>query len=377
MAAGEFSVLGIEHIIDPKHLAFILYYIYNGKEFGILVADDPPPGYDKEPAIEKGYLRQLDDLSAHDSTNRELLDRQAKCVEQLSHEIGKIALPTFQKLAPSPSVQPLVEPQNEETHTVQEYLYPEDVVKLQLATLDGHLTIIEGHQTKAEAANKPITCDELGDIGADLKSLPTFPASQVYIGPRYKTGISAFEASVEGEEGEQYVCKIALSFLRDTIISELKALVKIEKANFDSEVRTSRLKGLITHGDGYVGFLMEKIPTRFASLDPLIEGQEGEVPLPLRRMWAAQIEYTVAELHKNNIIWKDAKPDNVIIDWNYCAWLIDFGGGFTEPWVDEELYESQEGDLQALRKIRERLEQGIQSNGEDGKCQCGAGQVCC
>ncbi|KAI0840130.1 hypothetical protein F5Y06DRAFT_308898 [Hypoxylon sp. FL0890] len=375
MAVNEFSVLGIDHIIGLEHPAFILHYVYNGKEFHILVADDPPAGHDKEVAIEKGYLRQLEKLSAHNGTKREEIERQAEYMERMSHEIGKIALPTFQKLAPSSSGKPLSQPQTNETRTVHEYLYPDDVVKLQLVTLNGHLTIIEGHHTKTEAENKPITREELKDIDMDLlNSLPTFPASRVHIGSRYETGMSAFEATVDGE---QYVCKIMLSFLRDTIISELKALVKIEKANLDSEVRTSRLKGLITHEDGYVGVLMEKIPTRFASLDPLIEGQEGEVPLPLRRMWAAQIEYTVAELHKNDIIWKDAKPDNVIIDWNYCAWLIDFGGGFTEPWVDKELYESREGDLQALRRIRERLEEGIRKDSEDGKCQCGNEQGCC
>ncbi|KAI1407007.1 hypothetical protein F5Y13DRAFT_207057 [Hypoxylon sp. FL1857] len=320
MAANELSILGIEQITGSDSLAFISHYVYNRIAFHILVADDSPLGYDKEQAIERDYLRRLDDLSARDDANMENQDRQTEYKKQLSVEIGKIALPTFQKLAPLSPEEPPVQSQNNEMRTVQEYLYPQDVVKLQLVTLNGHLTIIEGHHTKAEAEIKPIIREELEGVEG-LESLPTFPASQARIGSRYKNGISTFEAFVEGE---QYICKILSNFSRDTIVSELKALVKIEKANLDSEVRTSRLKGLITHGDGYVGFIMEKIPARFASLAPLLEGEEGEVPLPLKKMWAAQIEYTVAELRKNNIIWKDANPDNVIIDWNYCAWLVDF-----------------------------------------------------
>lgn len=81
------------------------------------------------------------------------------------------------------------------------------------------------------------------------------------------------------------------------------------------------------------------------------------MPLSLRRKWAAQIEDTVKELHCLGIIWGDAKPGNIVIDECDDAWLIDFGGGFTQPWVDSELAESVEGDLQAVGRIRERLEE--------------------
>lgn len=115
------------------------------------------------------------------------------------------------------------------------------------------------------------------------------------------------------------------------------------------------ISGLITYGDGFVGFVIEKIPARFASLDPVSEGSAGEIPSFLKKKWAAQIEHTVTQLHKNDVIWRDAKPGNVIIDKDDNAWLIDFGGGFTELRVDRELYESREGDLQALGRIKDKL----------------------
>lgn len=106
-----------------------------------------------------------------------------------------------------------------------------------------------------------------------------------------------------------------------------------------------------------MGFLMEKIPAKFASLDPILEGEAGKVSLSTRKEWAAQIEFTLRELHRHDIIWGDAKPANVMIDVDNNAWLIDFGGGFTPPWVDEPLVESREGDLHALKMIKEGLEQ--------------------
>jgi hypothetical protein len=52
-----------------------------------------------------------------------------------------------------------------------------------------------------------------------------------------------------------------------------------------------------------------------------------------------------------DIVWGDAKTANVLIDKKDDAWLIDFGGGNTEVWIDEELWDTKEGDLQALEKI--------------------------
>lgn len=47
----------------------------------------------------------------------------------------------------------------------------------------------------------------------------------------------------------------------------------------------------------------------------------------------------------------DGKARNVIVDDEDAAWLIDFGGGFTEGWVSEELAGTVEGDEEAVKKI--------------------------
>lgn len=59
------------------------------------------------------------------------------------------------------------------------------------------------------------------------------------------------------------------------------------------------------------------------------------------------------------MIWGDGKPDNVLINSKTDdSWLIDFGGSFTEGWVDVELKETLAGDEQALGKITHALDTG-------------------
>lgn len=75
--------------------------------------------------------------------------------------------------------------------------------------------------------------------------------------------------------------------------------------------------------------------------------------MSLRQKWAGQVSSIIAELHRSRVAWGDAKPDNVFIDWNNDAWLVDFGGSYTEGWVPKDLAGTMEGDLVGLGKIKE------------------------
>lgn len=71
-----------------------------------------------------------------------------------------------------------------------------------------------------------------------------------------------------------------------------------------------------------------------------------------RGKWARQIRQTVDQLHEIGVVWGDGKTENVLVDSETDdAWLIDFGGGFTEGWVDVGVRETVEGDHQAPKKI--------------------------
>lgn len=77
----------------------------------------------------------------------------------------------------------------------------------------------------------------------------------------------------------------------------------------------------------------------------------------LRRKWDQQVSMTVAYLHDAGVVWGDAKADNVLVDTDDNAWIIDFGGGYTRGWVGDDRMETTEGDQEGLSKIKELLYQ--------------------
>ncbi|KAJ8063442.1 hypothetical protein OCU04_008660 [Sclerotinia nivalis] len=74
-----------------------------------------------------------------------------------------------------------------------------------------------------------------------------------------------------------------------------------------------------------------------------------------RRRWAAELEGLVGELHAAGLVWGDVKPSNVLVDRDDRLWLIDLEGSYTPGWVDEANRDSQEGDLQGVKRIKEWL----------------------
>lgn len=57
----------------------------------------------------------------------------------------------------------------------------------------------------------------------------------------------------------------------------------------------------------------------------------------------------------HHIVWGDAKAANVLADINGDVYLIDFGGGYGENWVEKDLSNSIDGDLQGLENIKQYL----------------------
>ena len=50
-----------------------------------------------------------------------------------------------------------------------------------------------------------------------------------------------------------------------------------------------------------------------------------------------------------------AKADNVLVDIDDNAWVIDFGGGYTKGWLARDCMETIEGDQEGLSRIKELL----------------------
>jgi hypothetical protein len=148
---------------------------------------------------------------------------------------------------------------------------------------------------------------------------------------------------------------------------ELVAFRAIEDATkrgaLPFDTRICRLIGLVVDTVGtvkprphVVGMLLTYIkPKReiLSTLQYVARAADSHRHLP---RWANDVEHIVGALHRAGCVWGDAKPDNVLVDSEDNVWVVDFGGGYTPGWIDEELQGTKRGDLQALEKIRQWLE---------------------
>ena len=117
------------------------------------------------------------------------------------------------------------------------------------------------------------------------------------------------------------------------------------------EAWVCRLQGVVRDGNGLMGMLFTWIDKKGV----LSRARAAQSSPPLRRRWATQIRESLEKLHQRGIIWGDAKADNILIDRDDNAWVIDFGGSYTLGWVDKEKDGTLEGDAQGLAKIMDIL----------------------
>ena len=136
---------------------------------------------------------------------------------------------------------------------------------------------------------------------------------------------------------------------------ELSKLQEIREANLHKHApaRVPWLLGYVTRheSDCVLGLLREWIPGECLRSMPIPSIPEGG-----RRKWASQIREAVSQLHEIGVIWDNGEASNIIIDAEDNAWLIDFGGGWTEGWVDDALADTVERDEQAVTRIVQFIE---------------------
>ncbi|KAI5465123.1 hypothetical protein BGZ63DRAFT_379387 [Mariannaea sp. PMI_226] len=153
------------------------------------------------------------------------------------------------------------------------------------------------------------------------------------------------------KDGSIAFLKLIRSGDKHSIINEVDKYRTIRDAHLDESLRISRLLGLVRYGRSQVlGLLLTYIDCGRQTLHCAVK---PETPKHLRQQWVTQIHDISNKLHNAGIAWGDAKPDNILIDHDNNAWLIDFGGGYTDGWVPKELAGSIEGDRKALKKITE------------------------
>ena len=126
--------------------------------------------------------------------------------------------------------------------------------------------------------------------------------------------------------------------------------------------------GIVRDNEQVIGMLLAYIPHKHRSLRVLLDSVERGTITPekatvsLRQKWATQIRDTLAGLHGLGILWRDVKTDNVLINEDGDAVVIDFGGGNTVGWVGRDKYSTMEGETQGLNKIMAAL--GIEASSD-------------
>jgi len=151
-------------------------------------------------------------------------------------------------------------------------------------------------------------------------------------------------------------CKLTSRATYEFLSREYSALQQILDAGLIPPPRVPCLKGIVeSKGGEIVGILIEYINKTFPNLADALSKDDIIIETSRRAKWATQVEDTLKQLHAIGVIWGDAKTSNILIDEKDDAWIVDFGGGQTLGWVDDELVGSRDGDLQAMKKILEAL----------------------
>lgn len=138
-------------------------------------------------------------------------------------------------------------------------------------------------------------------------------------------------------------------------IREMNIYKRIENLGLDKKAKVPRMYGVVQDKEHrIIGLLLSWINGQNKTLACAL-GPETSSTLHVK--WDQQLTKTVNCLNGAGIVWGDVKPANILIDEDEDAWIIDFGGGYTQGWVGKDQMETTAGDQAGLLKIKELLRQ--------------------
>ncbi len=137
----------------------------------------------------------------------------------------------------------------------------------------------------------------------------------------------------------------------DVFAREIDTLLQVQNIGLSNRIRVPKLNGLVMSPKaGHIhGLLLDAVNNHGSEWD------RYKAPITLRKRWYKDVARMIAQLHEASIVWGDFKPANMLVDEKDDVWLIDFGGGMTEGWLDGENMETKKGDLQGLAEFKKFL----------------------
>ncbi|KAH9905202.1 hypothetical protein F4778DRAFT_769911 [Xylariomycetidae sp. FL2044] len=319
-----------------------------------------------------------------------LQERQVELLHALDGEDGSEV--ASQLKAPFESLMAELAPRVQEpvSYDLSDYLYPECFCILQ-ATASAEDTEITPRfresipiQDRTPPGDYILRSPQLADLELEKWVTKIYSSSQVRMAPP-SPSLEERDARLSGPRkvlagDKPYFLKRWYRFGNPpgARYRELCTYRRIEEAivsgKISPDLRICRLRGVVidrddetilrsnddhtkpipTLGPRLVGVLLSFIetnkPTWMGTLSTRV--RNGNCSSELLFRWSRDLDMCVTELHNADIVWGDAKPENILVDEVDNIWLIDFEGGYTKNWVDEDKRETVEGDWQGVQRIK-------------------------
>ncbi|KAM0239555.1 hypothetical protein ACHAP5_008280 [Fusarium lateritium] len=286
------------------------------------------------------------ELELYEPEDNELFERSVDEVANVIMDVGEIP---FSQIAP-PLKQHFQPPKD-----LHHALYPE-TFDFRLETI--HDTAFMIPISSKEAARPRDDTGPDPNLETDFEAdplMPRFPSKDIIIEKEYRTGVWVRQVKIGSET---MLCKAFPRGLEyDNLKQELINLQAIAEAtsDFDAPLRIPLLRGYVTHAvtGAIIGLLRSWIPpSQYGNTIQDAGRHMATIPVPLRRKWLRQVTEAVKALHGAGLFWGDGKADNICIDPEDNAWLIDMAGGFTQNWVSKDIAGTKEGDNHSLLKLK-------------------------
>lgn len=314
----------------------------NGKVFHIQIS---PCTFVNSPAMTEKYLACIEVLRSGKEVMGDIFDTD------VYEWIVKPCEPLLVELAPPPPGDP-----NHTRVSLQQHLFAESFV-LHLDIIDEEL--LARRVLTGKAPFRPSFCRFDESFLDELEEWTHFydPAGIILSFKDPKDALFQEPGKVL-IDNEQTECFYKPCHSRIEAVRELKTYKAIAAAGlYGGQLNLCRVHGVVMDEcDFILGILLSYVDCADRPLSARVSPEDADdPPTRVRRKWVGQLDVTLSSLHKAGIVWGDVKAENVLIDQSNNAWITDFGGGYTEGWVDRALADTIEGDAMGMAKIRKLL----------------------
>ncbi|GJC90043.1 cAMP-dependent protein kinase type 1 [Colletotrichum liriopes] len=316
----------------------------NGQAFYCTVS---PSHFYQSPKLTNQYFKCLDLLRSGEEEQDDFY------VEDACNWLSKLFEPLIARLSLSSSAD-----SEDGRPTLSQYLFPPYFV----CGLDATDEVPRPYQkeTHEHGWSSPVVVvkdDVLADLKQWTKSYHPSDVKIIYDRPEdvlIKRPTKVLADAGNCNKATCFFKRFELSFGPAHAKKELTTLKEIAMAQIPPapEAWICRLHGVVRDGDRLMGMLFTWIDAKGV----LSRARADQSSPDVKRRWKTQISKSLEKLHHNGIVWGDAKAENVLIDSNDNAWIIDFGGSYTHGWVDKEKAGTLAGDAQGLAKILDILQ---------------------